>query len=66
MIRDAEANRCVRLPIIGRDRYVKGFPRAELYREASGTPGAVLPEGFPFLAGQPEEIRAADWALGWW
>jgi len=59
VVRDAEANRSISLPIIGRDRYVKGSPRAQLYREASGTPGPILPEGFVFLAGQPEEIRAA-------
>jgi 5,5'-dehydrodivanillate O-demethylase oxygenase subunit len=59
MIRDAALNECVTLPIIGRDRYVKGFSRARVHREASGTPGPVLPEGFPFLAGQPDDVRAA-------
>jgi 5,5'-dehydrodivanillate O-demethylase len=59
LVRDPEANECIRLPIIGRDRYLKGFSRDKLHREASGTPGPVLPEGFVFQAGQPEEIRAA-------
>jgi 5,5'-dehydrodivanillate O-demethylase len=59
LVRDAQANRCVALPIIDRDRYVKGFSRAQLYREASGTPGPVLPDGFVFQAGQPEEVRRA-------
>jgi 5,5'-dehydrodivanillate O-demethylase len=59
VVRDAEANRCIGLPIIDRERYVKGFPRAQLYREAAGTPGPILPEGFVFQAGQPEEVRAA-------
>jgi 5,5'-dehydrodivanillate O-demethylase len=59
VIRDAAANRCVTLPIIDRERYVKGFSRASLYREASGTPGPVLPEGFVFQAGQPDEVRRA-------
>jgi 5,5'-dehydrodivanillate O-demethylase len=59
VVRDAEANGCIGLPIIDRERFVKGFPRAQLYREASGTPGPVLPEGFVFQAGQPEEVRAA-------
>jgi 5,5'-dehydrodivanillate O-demethylase len=59
VIRDAELNRCIGLPIIGRDRYVKGFSRTELYQEARGTPGPILPEGFVFQAGQPEEIRLA-------
>jgi len=57
-VRDAETNRCIRLPIIGRDRYLEGFSRATV-REASGTPGPILPEGFVFQSGQPEEIRAA-------
>jgi 5,5'-dehydrodivanillate O-demethylase oxygenase subunit len=59
LVRDTEANRCISLPIIGRDRFVEGFPRTELYQEARGTPGPVLPQGFPFLAGQPEEVRKA-------
>jgi 5,5'-dehydrodivanillate O-demethylase len=59
LVRDPEVNRCIGLPIIGRDRFVKGFPRAELYQEARSTPGPVLPQGFPFLAGQPEEVRKA-------
>jgi 5,5'-dehydrodivanillate O-demethylase len=58
VVRDAETNDCIRLPIIGRDRYRKGFSR-DTPREASGTPGPVLPEGFVFQAGQPEEVRAA-------
>jgi 5,5'-dehydrodivanillate O-demethylase len=59
LIRDAAANDCIRLPIIGRDRYVKGSPRADLYREGRSTPGPVLPDGFVFLAGQPKEIEIA-------
>ena len=59
VVRDAEANRSISLPIIGRDRYLKGAPRGQLLREASSTPGPILPEGFVFLAGQPVEIRAA-------
>src|SRR5437667_288102 len=59
VVRDAEANRSISLPIIGRDRYLKGAPRGQLLREASSTPGPILPEGFVFLAGQPEEIRIA-------
>lgn len=59
VVRDAEANRCISLPIIARERYVQGSPRAQLFREGSSTPGPILPEGFVFLAGQPEEIRTA-------
>jgi len=60
MVRDPELNRCIRLPIIDRERFVNGFPREELRGpRRSGTPGPVVPEGFPFLAGQPEEVRTA-------
>ena len=57
-MRDAEANRCIRLPIIDRDRFVGGFPRAELEQRVA-TPGPVLPQGFVFQVGQPEEVRRA-------
>src|SRR5204863_556662 len=30
VIRDIELNRCVRLPIIDRERYVNGVPRAQM------------------------------------
>ena len=59
VVRDPEANRCIRLPSVGRERYLKGAPRGQLYHDASRTPGPVLPEGFVYLAGQPEEIRIA-------
>ena len=60
VIRDAELNRCVRLPIIDRERYVNGVPRAQMNSsEIQRTPGPILPEGFVFQAGQPEEVRAA-------
>ena len=59
LVRDPEANRCVTLPIIGRERFVKGVSRGGVTREISGTPGPVLPDGFVFQAGQPEEVRAA-------
>ena len=58
LVRDAETNRCIGLPIIDRDRFVKGFPRAELGLRVA-TPGPVLPPGFIFQAGQPDEVRAA-------
>ena len=59
VIRDPAINRCVRLPIIDRERYVNGLPRAQMTSEIQRTPGPVLPEGFVFQAGQPEEVRAA-------
>ena len=60
VIRDPELNRCVRLPIIDRERYVKGVPRAQAnVSEIQRTPGPLLPEGFVFQAGQPDDVRAA-------
>ena len=60
VVRDAALNRCVRLPIIDRARYVTGVPRAQMNTsEIQRTPGPILPEGFVFQAGQPEEVRAA-------
>jgi 5,5'-dehydrodivanillate O-demethylase len=59
LVRDAALSQCVPLPIIDRDRFVNGYPRAQLTLRVGGTPGPVVPEGFPFVAGQPEEIRAA-------
>ncbi|PYN14917.1 MAG: aromatic ring-hydroxylating dioxygenase subunit alpha, partial [Candidatus Rokuibacteriota bacterium] len=50
VIRDPEKNRCVRLPIIGREFFLKGSSR---------TPGLQLRREFPFLTGQPEEVRTA-------
>jgi len=60
VIRDPERNRCIQLPILGRRRFVNGYSRTtELYQEARGTPGPILPEGFVFQSGQPEDIRLA-------
>jgi 5,5'-dehydrodivanillate O-demethylase len=59
VVRDAERNRCIGLPIIDRNRYVNGFPQSQIYPEIAKTPGPILPEGFVFLAGQPEEVRSA-------
>jgi 5,5'-dehydrodivanillate O-demethylase oxygenase subunit len=59
VVRDPGVNRCITLPVIGRERFVNGFPRVELGRYTSRTPGSVLPEGLVFVAGQPDEIRGA-------
>ena len=59
LIRDPEKNACVRLPIIGRDYYVKGYPRADGTTVRGGTPGVTLRHDFVFQAGQPDEVRAA-------
>jgi 5,5'-dehydrodivanillate O-demethylase oxygenase subunit len=59
LIRDPEQNTCVRLPIIGRDRFVKGYPQADIDQRPGGTRGLSLGRDFVFQSGQPAEIRAA-------
>jgi 5,5'-dehydrodivanillate O-demethylase len=60
VIRDAAQNRCLSLPIIDRARWVNGFSRDKMSSsEIQKTPGPVLPEGFVFQAGQPEEVKRA-------
>jgi 5,5'-dehydrodivanillate O-demethylase len=56
IIRDPEVNRCVRLPIIGRQELTEGVTRAQV--EASSPRGGEVPRrDFPFLCDQPEQIR---------
>lgn len=66
IVRDAEMNRCVKLPIVARQRFLDGFPMSELQQgliegRQGGTPGTPLrpPGEFIFQAGQPEEIQQA-------
>jgi len=59
VIRDAEKNRCVQLPIIGRDFFLNGSSQVESETSRQRTPGLPLRKEFPFLTGQPEEVRAA-------
>ena len=59
MIRDPAQNSCVRLPIIGREYFVGGYSRADSDKRRERTPGLVQRKDFPFLTGQPEEIRQA-------
>jgi 5,5'-dehydrodivanillate O-demethylase len=59
VIRDPEQNHCVRLPIIGRDFFLNGSSRVENETSRQRTPGLLLRKEFPFLTGQPEEVRAA-------
>jgi 5,5'-dehydrodivanillate O-demethylase oxygenase subunit len=55
-IRDAELNRRVTLPIIGRRHLTEGATRAEV--NAGGARGEAVPRReFPFLAGWPDAIR---------
>jgi len=59
VIRDPEKNRVVRLPIIGRDFFINGSSNVETETSRQRTPGLPLRREFPFLVGQPEEVRAA-------
>ncbi|HEX6511967.1 MAG TPA: aromatic ring-hydroxylating dioxygenase subunit alpha, partial [Chloroflexota bacterium] len=64
LIREAAHNECVPLPIVGRKRFVEGYPMSELGQNLvrqSGTPGTpgFAPEEFIFQAGQPREIKEA-------
>jgi 5,5'-dehydrodivanillate O-demethylase len=59
LIRDPQANACVRLPIIGREYFVNGYARDDMQKRRERTPGLVLREEFIFQAGQPEEVRRA-------
>ena len=59
MIRDPAENACVQLPIIGREYFVDGYSRADSDKRRGRTPGLAPRKEFPFLTGQPEEIRQA-------
>ena len=65
VLRDPGQNHCVRLPIIGREHFVNGSSRVEQETSGQRTPGLPARAGFPFLAGQPAEVRAAyEQAMG--
>jgi hypothetical protein len=49
----------VQLPIIGREYFVGGYSRENSDKRRGRTPGLVQRKDFPFLTGQPEEIRQA-------
>ena len=59
VIRDPAANACVQLPIIGREYFVGGYSRTDGDKRRGRTPGSPERKDFPFLTGQPEEIRQA-------
>jgi 5,5'-dehydrodivanillate O-demethylase len=57
LVRDPEENRCVMLPIIGRDRFIAGYSLQDV---AEGkVPGTLYSRDFIFQAGQPAEITQA-------
>ena len=59
VIRDPAENACVQLPIIGREYFVGGYSRTDGDKRRGRTPGSPERKDFPFLTGQPEEIRQA-------
>jgi hypothetical protein len=55
LVRDEELNRCVPLPIIGRERLKgEGVTGVRL-----GPGQSIAAQGFPFLYGQPEDLTRA-------
>jgi 5,5'-dehydrodivanillate O-demethylase len=64
VVRDAEVNRRIELPIIGREKFIEGLSREEV-EAGRESPGIAPRRGFPFLVGQPDAIRLAyDEAMG--
>jgi 5,5'-dehydrodivanillate O-demethylase oxygenase subunit len=57
IIRDAEVNRCVPLPIAERKILTEGLTRDQMGRHPNL--GRQLVEGYPFQAGQPDAVRRA-------
>lgn len=55
VIRDPNANTCIRLPLAERKAMTEGLPLAELLQHPFL--GEELRRGYPFQAGQPDEIR---------
>ena len=55
-IRDPELNRCLPLPIVGREWFVKGMTREEM-RANPVAAASVSPTSYIFQAGQPEHVR---------
>ncbi len=56
LVRDEELNRCVPLPIIGRDGFIDGTPPGVTLGEGQGVGGD---SNFIFLHGQPPEVTHA-------
>lgn len=56
LVRDVAVNRCIELPIVGRKHLIHGPPVEALRRELART-CEEYGGPFPFLAGQPEEVR---------
>jgi 5,5'-dehydrodivanillate O-demethylase oxygenase subunit len=57
VVRDPKVNECISLPMTGREFYVDGLSVEQI--KASPVLVPSTPDRFPFLAGQPEEVRKA-------
>jgi 5,5'-dehydrodivanillate O-demethylase len=57
LVRDADLNQCVTLPIIDRDRFIAGYSLVDA--EEGKVPPLYYAREFLFQAGQPEQIRQA-------
>ena len=55
-IRDPGLNRCLELPIVGREWFIKGMTREEM-RANPVAAASVSPTSYIFQAGQPEHVR---------
>ena len=67
IIRDPKVNECVGLPIAAREELMQGLTQEQIsnLKPGEGLSGAGRKE-FPFLVGQPEEVkRAFRDAMGW-
>ena len=67
IIRDPEVNKCVGLPIAAREELVEGMTLEQIrnLKPGQGLSGAGRKD-FPFLVGQPEEVKRAYLeAMGW-
>ena len=60
IIRDADVNKRIDLPIVGKENFINGFTEKELAEaDPSGAPRRVSSKFFPFQYGQPDEVKAA-------
>jgi 5,5'-dehydrodivanillate O-demethylase len=57
IIRDPEQNRCIELPIVGRELFRDGLTRDQLATHPLGR--NVTPRSYVFQSGQPEHVRRA-------
>lgn len=57
IVRDPAVNECIELPIINKKGISSGMALADIENPKGPQPNS--PKRFPFLAGQPAEVRAA-------